>query len=206
MPSNRVDAGSASARACAPTGSPPGGSLSADSAETMPMSFSDLDFRAALGTFATGVTIVTSVDSQGAPVGVTINSFTSVSLAPPLVLFCLGRAAQTFAIFSACSGFAVNVLAERQEALSSRFAQPDAAARWDGIPYDRSPLGHPLLRDCLATLDCRLETVHEGGDHIILVGRVETLAVAAEDRPLLYYRGRYATLGGFDAPDPKGWI
>lgn len=170
------------------------------------MSFTHTDFRNALGTFATGVTVVTTCDSQARPIGVTINSFTSVSLEPPLILFCLGRTAQSFQAYSTCSGFAVNVLTEHQEALSSRFAAPDAGGRWEGLTFDRSPLGFPVLSDCLATLDCRIEACHDGGDHLILVGRVETLSIGVSAAPLLYFRGRYARLGGFDAADPKGWI
>ncbi len=170
------------------------------------MSFTRTDFRNALGTFATGVTVVTTCDSQAQPIGVTINSFTSVSLEPPLILFCLGRAANSVQTFSTCPGFAVNVLTEHQEALSSRFATPDSGGRWDGLAVDRSPMGFPILPDCLATLDCRIEARHDGGDHIILIGRVESLSIGVGAAPLLYFRGRYARLGGFDAADPKGWI
>jgi len=170
------------------------------------MSFSHTEFRTALGTFATGVSIVTTCSRDGGPVGVTINSFTSVSLDPPLVLFCLGRAAQTFDAFSDCTGFAVNILNEQQEDLSSRFAAADAETRWNGVSFSRSPLGFPLLPDCLATLDCTRQSLQVGGDHIILLGRVTSLAVGTATRPLLFFRGQYATLGGLDIADPKGWI
>lgn len=153
-------------------------------------------FREALGTFATGVTIVTACDAAATPVGVTINSFTSVSLRPPLVLFCLGREAQVADALLEAPAFAINVLAEGQRSLSDRFAFADAEARWSGLAMQRSPENCPLLPGCLAHIVCRREAAYDGGDHHILLGRVIRLdhGRSSDARPLLYYRGGYAAL------------
>ena len=151
-------------------------------------------FRNTLGCFATGVTVVTTSSPQGDPVGITVNSFNSVSLDPPLVLFSIDRVACSFEIFRAAAHYVVNVLGEGQRALSQRFARtvPD---RWNGVPYATWASGAPVLEGCLANLECAQEAVHEGGDHIILIGRVLKIAHAEGGRPLLYYRGAYRGLG-----------
>ncbi|MBI1206706.1 MAG: flavin reductase [Azospirillum sp.] len=161
-------------------------------------------FRNALGCFATGVTVVTTVTERGDPAGVTINSFSSVSLDPPLVLFCLGRLSQLYQPFIGSRVFAINVLAADQCALSVRFAAQDRRERWRGIAYHQSDSGCPLLDGCLAHLDCTTEAVHEGGDHIILVGRVRHLDWNGSGKPLLFYRGRYAALGQPVTPSAPG--
>jgi flavin reductase (DIM6/NTAB) family NADH-FMN oxidoreductase RutF len=158
------------------------------------MSFDSLAFRRALGCFATGVTVVTARDAGGRNRGITINSLSSVSLEPPLVLFCLDRETPSFACFLETPRFAVNVLQASQLALSVRFATA-AADKWDGVGFDLWPGDVPVLRDCLATLACRREAVHEGGDHVIIVGRVERLAVAEGGEPLIYFQSSYRTAG-----------
>lgn len=159
------------------------------------MTIDPRDFRAALGCFATGVTVVTTRAPDGHPVGLTVNSFNSVSLEPPLVLFCLDRGSQCLDAFRTAGHFAVNILRQSQQDLSVRFASTAIADRWRGLDFDRGTTGAPILRDCLATVECLTETVHEGGDHLVLIGRVVHLAADPSGRPLLYYGGRYAELG-----------
>ncbi|HZH27176.1 MAG TPA: flavin reductase family protein [Azospirillaceae bacterium] len=151
-------------------------------------------FRDALGFFATGIAVVTTTDGTGAPIGLTVNSFTSVSLDPPLVLFCIDRGTQCLEAFAQTGRFAVNILEEGQRAISARFASP-VADRFDRVEYTPGLGGCPLLAGCLSTLECELRAVHDGGDHVILVGEVVRLAHAGGGRPLLYFRGAYAELG-----------
>jgi len=146
-------------------------------------------FRAAMGQFVTGVTVATARGPDG-PVGITVNSLTSVSLAPPLILFCLDRAARARPAFEAAPGFVVNMLTADQQALSRRFARgPDD---WDGLDIRTGRSGAPILAGALAAMDCLTEAIHDGGDHIIVVGRVIGVARdAADAAPLVYHRGGY---------------
>jgi len=158
------------------------------------MTFDSLTFRRALGCFATGVTVVTARDAAGRNRGITINSFSSVSLDPPLILFCLDKETPSFASYCEAERFAVNVLRAEQHALSIRFATA-AADKWNGVEYDLWPGDLPVLRGCLATLACRQEQVYDGGDHLIVVGRVERLATAGAGDPLIYFRSDYRSVG-----------
>ena len=151
------------------------------------------DFRAVLGRFATGVTVVTTRSPEGDPVGLTVNSFTSVSLDPPLILFCLDLEAGSLPAFEAASCFAVNILGTDQEAVSNRFADP-LAARFSANEFTGWSTGAPILADALAALDCTVHARHDGGDHVILVGRVQRLAVLDDAEPLVYWRGSYRKL------------
>lgn len=160
---------------------------------TAPADVSPGDFRDVLGNYATGVTVVTTRTSDGEPVGLTVNSFTSVSLDPPLVLFCLDREAGSLPAFETAQGFAVNILSADQTAVSNRFADP-LAARFDGEEVADWSTGAPILEEALAALDCTVHARHDGGDHVILVGRVQRLAVLADDEPLIYWRGSYRRL------------
>lgn len=157
------------------------------------MAFDSRDFRSALGCFATGIAVITAQPDDGPPVGVTVNSFSSVSLDPPLVLYCLGKWSQSFDALANAPGFVVNVLAEDQKELSVRFSRSTSQERFSGLPVTGGVTGAPILAGCLATLDCTREAVHDAGDHIVIVGRVQELAWR-EGRPLLYYRGAYAGL------------
>jgi flavin reductase (DIM6/NTAB) family NADH-FMN oxidoreductase RutF len=157
------------------------------------MKFDRRAFRNALGCFATGVTVVTTVTDAGEPVGLTANSFSSVSLDPPLILFCLDRASHNLDAFRAAGRFAVNVLGDDQRDLSVRFSTT-IDDRWDGVAWERWETGAPVLNGCLAALDCETEAIHEGGDHVIIVGRVQRLAATTDGKPLLYFRGNYATV------------
>lgn len=150
-------------------------------------------FRDALGRFGTGVTIVTGRDVDGAPVGMTASSFTSVSLDPPLVLFCPSRNAESFKGLASGRPFVINVLSEAQQALSNRFAKP-GEDKWRDLEFDTWERGVPVLRDCLANLECETHAIYDGGDHAVVIGRVVRLSQAASGRPLLYFGGRYAAL------------
>jgi flavin reductase (DIM6/NTAB) family NADH-FMN oxidoreductase RutF len=154
------------------------------------MPFDHRQFRDVMGSFATGVAIATTVDGTGRPIGVTVSSFTSVSLDPPLILFCLEWAAESWAAFRDGEHFAVNILGEGQSALSSRFASV-RVDRWAGVEHRPGLHGCPLLPDTVGWVVCRKETVHEGGDHAILVGRVEALERDPQRTPLLHFRGAY---------------
>lgn len=150
-------------------------------------------FRAVLGRFASGVTVVTTRDADGRDHGMTVSAFSSLSLAPPLVLVCIDRHASMHDTLVGADWVVVNILSAEQEALSRRFSNLDADTRFDGLGVSRTPHGTPVLDDVLAHLECRVGATHEGGDHTIVVLEVEG-ATARDARPLLYYRGGYAQL------------
>lgn len=155
-------------------------------------SFDSRLLRDALGEFATGVAVVTARGADGQEVGVTINSFASVSLDPPLVLWSLGLQSPSLAVFETCSHYAVNVLAADQVEYSQRFSQ-SFDDRFAGIATSPGAGGSPLLPGCSAWFECRNELRYPGGDHVILVGYVE--AVRREERPpLIFHGGRYRAL------------
>lgn len=150
--------------------------------------------RDALGCFATGVTIITTLDADGAPIGLTANSFTSVSLDPPLVLFSLAKTSANLDTFTAAGRFAVNVLHIGQQPLSNRFASREVA-RFEGVDWSiRTERGSPVLAGALAAFDCRTHAVHEGGDHLMFVGEVEHAWFEPHRDPLLYFKGKYRRL------------
>jgi flavin reductase (DIM6/NTAB) family NADH-FMN oxidoreductase RutF len=152
--------------------------------------------RHALGHFATGVTVVTSVSESGEPAGTTASAVSAVSLDPPLVLVCLDRGSHTLAAIQASGRFVINVLAEDQRPLSDNFARSGASADWSVVEHRPGADGSPLLDGALALLRCTLEQRLEGGDHEIVVGRVNELDVNSDrGGPLLHYRGAYASLG-----------
>lgn len=149
-------------------------------------------FRAALGRFATGITVITALGADGSDHGMTVSAFSSLSLQPPLVLVCIGHDASMYEVLMEAQHFAVNVLSAGQEALARRFAET-GAQRFAGIGYSRGDEGMAVLNDVLAHVECRRVATHEAGDHTIIVGETEN-AVVREGRPLLYYRGGYAQL------------
>ncbi len=151
--------------------------------------FDAATFRSVLGHFCSGITIVTAVD-QGEPVGLTCQSFTSVSLEPPLVLFVPARGANSWPRIRHAGHFCANVLTEDQEELGRRFAIR-GADKFAGVGWRPGTTGSPVLEGCLAFVDCDLAAVHEAGDHDIAVGRVVDLGTANEGGPLLFYRGGY---------------
>lgn len=158
---------------------------------------SPLELRRALGGFATGVTVVTtqsSIDGAAAArdAGLTVNSFNSVSLSPPLVLWSLARQSQLLPAFAAASHYAVHVLHAGQQALAMRFASP-VEDRFSGLALSRGPAGIPLLEDYLCRFVCRIRERLDGGDHVILLGEVEQFD-ARDGSALTYWRGRYGQL------------
>jgi flavin reductase (DIM6/NTAB) family NADH-FMN oxidoreductase RutF len=157
------------------------------------MSIDPALFRSVLGRFASGVTVVTTRDGDGADIGMTVSAFCSVSLEPPLVLCCIEHTAQMHDVLVGASAFAVNILADDQEAISRRFSERQED-RFDGIGYERGQNGVALLAGALAWIECRAFARYDGGDHTIVVGEVEN-AEARAGAPLLYYRGGYNQLG-----------
>ena len=171
-----------------PSRTPPGG------AEAVLLD--PLALRQALGRYATGVTLVTCRAADGRPAGLTVNSFTSLSLDPPLVLWSLRRSSGLLPSFEAASHFAVNVLAERQIDLSRRFASPEpdkfGAGQWVDGPGDAGRL--PLLEGCIARFECAVEARHGHGDHVLYIGRVLRLQTG-DGAPLVYQGRHYHALG-----------
>lgn len=149
--------------------------------------------RDALGSFATGVTVVTCVDDKGQPFGLTVNSFTSVSLDPPLLLVCIAKRARCASALANAPNFAVNVLQTGQQPASIRFSTKDED-RFGSTPWSIGETGAPLLMDSLGVFECARHAMHDGGDHHILVGRVVRASFDANMDPLLYFRGRYRRL------------
>jgi flavin reductase (DIM6/NTAB) family NADH-FMN oxidoreductase RutF len=155
-------------------------------------SFSTPDFRAALGMFATGVTIVTARAPDGSPVGLTANSFNSVSLRPPLVLWSLARSAASMPAFEQGSHYAINILAAEQHALAERFASK-AADRFADVAFREGAGGAPVLEGAAAVFECFNRSRYEEGDHVIFVGQVERCLARAGAQPLIFHGGRYFT-------------
>lgn len=151
------------------------------------------EFRAAMGSFAAGVTVITTLDSSGAPQAVTATAFSSVSLAPPLCLVCIARRTRTHEPLLSRGSFAVNILRAEQQWLSARFAS-SAADRFAAVDWHPgSAAGCPILDDALVTMECRVVEVHAGGDHDIFLGSPLWLRVR-EGAPLVYWRGSYSSL------------
>lgn len=155
-----------------------------------PLPLDSASFRQVLGHFPTGVTVVTAQPADGPPAGLAVGSFTSVSLEPPLVAFCPSRTSGSWPRIESTGGFCVNVLADDQEHLCRVFAGK-GDDKFRGLGWHPSPQGAPILAGVLAWIDCRIEVVHDAGDHLIVVGRVTALAVEREAGPLVFFRGGY---------------
>jgi flavin reductase (DIM6/NTAB) family NADH-FMN oxidoreductase RutF len=158
----------------------------------VPNPFNSMEFRQALGSFATGVTIVTTLGRHGEKVGMTVNSFNSVSLDPPLILWSLDRKTNCFEDFARGESFAVHVLAADQQDLSQRFASV-GSDRFHDLHCTQGLSGTPILPHFSTCFECSLQDIYEGGDHVILVGKVIDF-VDNQLPPLLFYRGQYKTL------------
>ena len=154
--------------------------------------FSPLEFRTSLGMFATGVTIVTARTPDGALVGLTANSFNSVSLNPPLVLWSLAQAAGSMPALSRGSHYAVNILAADQKGLAEQFASR-RTNRWEGVEFTEGISGSPLLTGAAATFECFNRSRYEEGDHVIFVGEVERCSHREGASPLLFHGGKFYT-------------
>ena len=166
-------------------------------------------FRNVLGQFCTGITVITTFgppedDTAAAPIGFACQSFAALSLDPPLVLFCPTKGSRSWAAIEQSGRFAVNVLAEEQQPVCARFGsrEPDKFA---GIDWHTSELGLPVLDDALATIQCTVDSVVDGGDHYIVIGRVQALSESTDSgRPLLFYRGQYTAIEP-DKTTPAPW-
>ena len=156
-------------------------------------------FRQALGLFATGITVVTAAGPEDEPVGLTVNSFSSVSLAPPLILFSVDRQARSLGMLEAAAGYGISVLSAEQRALSDRFARL-GGDKWAGVSAHPGHADAPLIRDAMATFECKPYATYDGGDHVIFVARVLRFQGNDERAPLVFFRGRYM---GVDTGDQR---
>lgn len=147
------------------------------------------EFRAALGRFASGVTVVTTRDGSGKLFGITVSAFCSVSLEPPLILVCIEKKTGSHHAFAESKAFVVNVLREDQQSVSNHFAS-HLDDKFLSVEYDSGIENLPVLKNCLANLECRLHESYEGGDHTIFVGKIEKITVG-EGEPLVYWHGKY---------------
>jgi 3-hydroxy-9,10-secoandrosta-1,3,5(10)-triene-9,17-dione monooxygenase reductase component len=166
-----------------------------------PAPFDPKAFRQALGSFATGVTIITTRAANGEPLGLTASSFNSVSLDPPLVLWSLANNAMSFEHFQKASHWAVHVLTAEQEALSGRFARR-GEDKFAGLDIEAGAGNVPLLKDCAARFQCKTASTYQGGDHLIFIGEVVAFD-QAPSAPLVFHGGRYAHATRRDGPDVK---
>lgn len=158
------------------------------------MTVDSRDFRVALGYFATGVTVVTTKLNDEIR-GLTVNSFCSVSLDPPLVLVCIDRSAKSYQMMTESGIFAVNILSCDMEDISKIFAEHDTqSTRFGGTVWKKELTGAPILEGTIAFLDCRVVARHQAGDHDIFIGRVEKLGVGTDGDPLIYHRSKYKKL------------
>lgn len=150
------------------------------------------NFRTVLGHFATGVVIVTS-STDGEPVGLTAQSFSALSLQPPLVLFCVAHTSTTWPRFRDTGRFCVHVLGDHQEKVCRNFAV-SGADKFAGVDWEWNEAGNPVISDCIAYIDCRLHNVHEEGDHHIVIGEVLDLYLGTKADPLLFFQGTFRRL------------
>ena len=151
-------------------------------------------FRQLLGCFPTGVAVITTRSPDGSPAGLTCNSFSSVSLEPPLVLFSLRTESRLVDTFRAAEGFAINILTQKQDGLSGRFASSKIENKFDGVAWHEGGLGLPVLPDCLASFECTTFSCHEAGDHLVFIGEVRHMTAGAQEQALVFYKGAYREL------------
>ena len=158
------------------------------------MSIETALFRQLLGCFPTGVAIITTCAGDGRPAGLTCNSFSSVSLEPPLVLFSLRKASSLLDTFTDAQGFVINILSQRQDALSGRFASSKINDKFEGVGWRKGELGMPVIDDCLASFECITYACHEAGDHYVFIGEVKHMNGGPAEQALVYYKGAYMRL------------
>lgn len=157
--------------------------------------------RRAFGTYATGVVVIGARGADGLPVGMTVNSFSSVSLSPALVSFCPARSSFAFPVYQAMTHFAVSVLGEEHRAISDRFARASGEHKWGGVRHRLGEGGVPVLEDAVAAFECEVADRFDAGDHVIVLGRVLRFEHHGERSPLLFHGSRYHALGvGLDSP------
>lgn len=163
------------------------------------MPIEPLSFREALGHYASGITVITSL-IEGEPVGFTCQSFYSVSMSPPLVSFSVMSSSASYPGIRQAGRFAVNILSGEQVEISNRFARK-GTDKWRGVDWQVSPLGNPVIAGSLHWLDCEIHAEHAAGDHLIVIGEVKALSRqdAAAAQPLLYFKGQYCNLAALGA-------
>ena len=161
---------------------------------TLAEPFDTKEYRRAMGVFPTGVAIITTRDSSAEPAGLTCNSFVSVSLEPPLVLWSMRKASKSIEIFRETQSFAINVLAEDQDHLSQRFATTSIEKKFENVAWTSGHLDLPLIEHCVARFQCTTFSKHDAGDHIIFIGKVEHFEVVRESSSLVFYKGGYVKL------------
>lgn len=152
------------------------------------------NFRAVMSHFATGLTVVATLDADGAPAGLTCQSFSSLSLDPQLALVCVARTSTSWARIEPTGRFAVSILAEDQREISALLGT-SRADKFSRVPWRASAYGTVHIEGALATIDCRVHAVHDAGDHRLIIGDIVDLAVGRRGAPLLYFRGAYTTVG-----------
>lgn len=153
------------------------------------------EFRRALGYFPTGVAIVTTRTPEGRPVGLTINSFSSLSLEPPLIMWSLANRSVNLPVFQQCSHFAINILNQAQVEAALGFANPNITDKFALVSHADGQEGVPLIDDCVATFVCENYQQYPGGDHTIFIGQVLRHSTIAEHEPAVFHRGQFATIG-----------
>ena len=155
--------------------------------------FNSRAFRNALGSFPTGVAVITTVSSAAEHMGITVNSFASVSLDPPLVLWCLDKKSDRFGAFTTAGCYTINILGTEHQAVSARLARQGEHSL-EGVSLHPTTLGPPALNDALAVFECESEQIHDAGDHVILVGRVVRFHRHDAGAPLVFFKGKYGAL------------
>lgn len=150
--------------------------------------------RHVFGQFCTGVTAVCASDAEGRPCGITVNSFSSLSLDPPLALFALTRESETLKVIQAAGAFSINVLADSQKDVSNKLAKRGGPEKMEGVPTRTGVTGAPIIEGSIGHFDCTLYAEYDGGDHVILVGEIKHAQAGEELPPLLYFRSGYRTL------------
>lgn len=158
-------------------------------------------FRKTLSQFATGVAVVTARNADGSPIGMTMTSFNSLSLDPPLILFSVGRRALSLSGMLAARGYAINVLSRQQEHLSNQFARA-LGDKWNNVDYEVGHAQAPLLDGVLAHFECEPHASHDGGDHILFIARVVRFKALGDSDPLVFFRGKYHSLSSHNIAEP----
>jgi 3-hydroxy-9,10-secoandrosta-1,3,5(10)-triene-9,17-dione monooxygenase reductase component len=153
------------------------------------------EFRTTMGSFASGLTVVAGLDETGQPAGLTCQSFSSLSIEPPLILVCIGLGSTSWARIEPTGRFGVSILAEEQKEVCAALGRR-AEDKFDSIRWHAGDNGSVYIKDALAAIDCRISAIHEAGDHLVVIGKVTDLHVREDGAPLLYYRGSY-TKGAF---------
>ena len=154
--------------------------------------------RRLFGSYASGVAVIGASGADGRLVGMTVNSFGSVSLSPPLVMYCPAKSLGAFDVYASAEFFSISVLSAGQQRLSERFARP-GVGKWDTVAHETGPDGTPVIRDALAAFECRTVQRVDAGDHLIVIGRIQRCSGGPPHAPLLFHGGRYGRLVDEDA-------